>query len=404
MSMAASVLRKGWCPGALRPMQSGDGLIVRVRPRVGRLGLDAARALADLAGRLGNGHIDLTRRANLQIRGLAEDRLDELQAELGRLGLLDADAESEAVRNVMVTPLAERDSQVHRLAEQLERLLTSDRRLRALPAKFGIVVDGDGPLSIAGERADVSLRAVEDGFALGLDGRDGTTWLGVGAAHDVVDLVRTAMLTFLDGRPRRRLRDAGDAAFSMVRSALVLKLAPLPSFDASSRHRLGRLEDAVGLAAPFGRLQARQLSQLASLAMSAGVREMHLSPWRALYMHVRDAEAGRAVLEGGRAIGLVMDGSDPLLRIEACPGAPDCASSSVDTRGDAHRLAARRFPGSVHVSGCEKGCARSAPSSLVLVGDRGRYRVIRDGTTRAKAWRLVEPKDIGELLTEPIDG
>ena len=23
---------KGWCPGALRPMLSGDGLVVRVRP------------------------------------------------------------------------------------------------------------------------------------------------------------------------------------------------------------------------------------------------------------------------------------------------------------------------------------------------------------------------------------
>ena len=23
--------RKGWCPGALRPMETGDGLLVRVR-------------------------------------------------------------------------------------------------------------------------------------------------------------------------------------------------------------------------------------------------------------------------------------------------------------------------------------------------------------------------------------
>ena len=28
---------KGWCPGAWRPMASGDGLLVRVRPRLGRL-------------------------------------------------------------------------------------------------------------------------------------------------------------------------------------------------------------------------------------------------------------------------------------------------------------------------------------------------------------------------------
>ena len=28
---------KGWCPSALRPMLSGDGLVVRLRPRGGRL-------------------------------------------------------------------------------------------------------------------------------------------------------------------------------------------------------------------------------------------------------------------------------------------------------------------------------------------------------------------------------
>ena len=97
---------KGWCPGILRPMPSGDGLIVRVRPRCGAFSLETAERLADLAGRLGNGHIDLTRRANLQLRGLTEERMPELQEALADLGLLDLDAETEAVRNVMVAPLA----------------------------------------------------------------------------------------------------------------------------------------------------------------------------------------------------------------------------------------------------------------------------------------------------------
>ena len=34
--MSAAAI-KGWCPGALRPMQSGDGLVVRVRPFGGRV-------------------------------------------------------------------------------------------------------------------------------------------------------------------------------------------------------------------------------------------------------------------------------------------------------------------------------------------------------------------------------
>ncbi|MEQ1672674.1 MAG: precorrin-3B synthase, partial [Hyphomicrobium sp.] len=40
---------KGWCPGALRPMMSGDGLVVRVRPRAGRLTMAQALGIAQAA-------------------------------------------------------------------------------------------------------------------------------------------------------------------------------------------------------------------------------------------------------------------------------------------------------------------------------------------------------------------
>ena len=39
---ATAHLRKGWCPGALRPMQSGDGLLLRVRPKAGSFSIAAA--------------------------------------------------------------------------------------------------------------------------------------------------------------------------------------------------------------------------------------------------------------------------------------------------------------------------------------------------------------------------
>ena len=395
---------KGWCPGVLRPMQSGDGLIVRVRPRLGAFSLDEARALADLAERLGNGHIDLTRRANLQIRGLEAEALSELQADLGRMGLVDRDAESEAVRNVMIAPLAAAGSDVRRIAMAVEALLASDRRLLELPTKFGLSIDDGGPVSIASERADICLRAVGDEFAVGLDGREGMRWLGACAPDAAVTVVSTAMHAFLDGAPHRRLRDLAETDRARVQATLLPLLSRLPSFETTGGRVLGLVQDAVGIAAPFGRLDAIQLRRLADLAAMAGARELHLSPWRTLYVTVRDEASGRALLAGAEAIGLIVRDGDPLLRIEACPGAPDCASSSVDARGDARRIAglasAKGFTGSIHVSGCAKGCARSAPSDLVLVGNVGRYHLIRHATTRGPAERRVDAGDLGSIFSE----
>ena len=101
--------RKGWCPGALRPMETGDGLIARVRAPRGRLSLDQAAAVAESALRCGNGAIGLSARGNLHLRGLSERSLPDLHRRLGDAGLIDADPEVERLRNIVVSPLDDVD-------------------------------------------------------------------------------------------------------------------------------------------------------------------------------------------------------------------------------------------------------------------------------------------------------
>ena len=342
MSLAAFDI-KGWCPGGVRPMPSGDGLLVRVRPWCGAFTLDQAMGLADIAATLGNGHIDLTRRANLQIRGLREESLPALHEALDRLSLL----EDETTRNVMVDPLA--GPEVRALALALGRALPGDA-----PPKFGGLVDGGGPLSIIGERADIALAVTREGIAVRVDGE----WLGV-----------------------TDLEHAVAAAVGGQRSLAKMTVLPAPG-----RRRLGRLGRFTGLAAPFGRIEATQLRALVATCAGGGGSEIRLSPWRALYV---DAAVD--------VPGFIVDESDPLLRIEACPGAPACASATVDTRADARRLAAMGFTGSIHVSGCAKGCARSAPADLVLVGKDGRYGIVRNGTARDSVGRTIAPGALATL-------
>ncbi|PKP75752.1 MAG: precorrin-3B synthase, partial [Alphaproteobacteria bacterium HGW-Alphaproteobacteria-6] len=95
---------QGWCPGALRPMLSGDGLVVRVRPHGGRLTQGQMSGIADLAARHGNGLIDLSARANVQIRGVGEAGHAALIDGLGALDLIDDSLAAETRRNIVVQP------------------------------------------------------------------------------------------------------------------------------------------------------------------------------------------------------------------------------------------------------------------------------------------------------------
>lgn len=387
---------KGWCPGALRPMPSGDGLVVRIRPQLGRLDLTHLVALGEAAQKFGNGQIDLTRRANFQIRGVGEASLAPLQDAIGTLGLLDSDAAGESIRNIMVSPLDGIDpaaADVRDVAAALGARLANDRALWALPGKFGFIIDGGGALDLAAERADIRLVALASGgFAIGLDRPKGVAWLGAVDADVAADAAVAVAKAFIAvGNTHHRMRDLGDAHVAAILARVTWWLMPLPlrMMRSESADRVGVFDFcanvAVGIAAPFGRIEPEQILALAEAMTMAGVTEVRLSPWRVLYALVKDATAGQRVLDAAAAAGLIVSPADPLLRVEACPGAPSCAATNLDTRATARGLAAHfpaGFTGSVHVSGCSKGCARSAPSDLVLVGANDHYGIVRNGTPR----------------------
>ena len=170
--------RKGWCPGALQPMETGDGLLARVRASGGRLSLDQAAAIAESALACGNGSIGLSARANLQIRGVSERTLPDLRARLSAAGLLDADPEIERLRNIVASPLSDIDPEaafdLAPAVASLEGRLAEDSSLGPLPAKFSSVLDARGRLPLAEVDADVRFEATpEDGepsFAVFLGG------------------------------------------------------------------------------------------------------------------------------------------------------------------------------------------------------------------------------------------
>ena len=77
---------KGWCPTLAKPMESGDGLLVRMNILSGVIEASTAREVAKLAEHYGNAQLDLTSRGNLQIRGVSEENYTALYHALSALG------------------------------------------------------------------------------------------------------------------------------------------------------------------------------------------------------------------------------------------------------------------------------------------------------------------------------
>lgn len=345
---------KGWCPGAYRPMRSGDGLIVRIRPRLARLSADQTLGLCDAAMTHASGIIDLTNRANLQLRGVRGAAHDALLADLDALGLLDVTQAIETRRNILTTPMWVKADDTQTLTLKLIRRLNE---LPDLPAKFGFSVDvGDAP-ALSNDSADIRLeRSVDGNLLVRADGADtGRATNRSRAINDVITLAHWFATTRADDTKRM---------------AVHLRKTPLPTSwqgtapaPASAPLPPGPSAKGLVLGAAFGSIPAQAL---ASAMTESNANGLILTPWRLFILEGVFSSFDHA---------FITDPNDPLLTTDACPGAPFCASSTVETRQIASAL---KTP-NLHVSGCTKGCARPHASAITLVGNQGRFDLVRDG-------------------------
>jgi precorrin-3B synthase len=396
-------LARGWCPGALQPMLSGDGLIVRLRITCGIVDLALARQIAGWSHRWGNDQIDLSNRANFQLRGFATRHLPELHDALQAWGLLDRDSIHEAVRNVVSSPLAGLDpdavADIRPIVRALELRLASDATLHGLPGKFGFAVDDGGALGLDQVSADIRFEARRSlggpVFAVRLGGcaRD---WFGPCSPNTVADVAETLARAFLRLRAGhvdtiRRMRDlvAAHGADVIAREAGLARsdaLGPtrpaLPP-DILGAHTLGST-GFLGVGLPFGRITADDLAGFASAAAANGARDLRLTPWRAILVPVPSIASARALASELGSDAFILDPEDARLGIAACPGAPSCIRATTPVRAHAARLASgiSFAAGSgivIHVSGCEKACAHPRAAPVTLVARNGRYDLVRDG-------------------------
>ena len=400
--------RKGWCPGALRPMETGDGLLARVRASGGLLSLDQAAAIAEASLACGNGAISLSARGNLQVRGVSERTLPELQARLDDAGLIDSDPEVERLRNILPSPLSDIDqAAAFDLAPHiaaLETRLAEDESLRPLPAKFSFVLDADGRLPVGDMDADIRFEAARDSerpaFAVYLGGDDALA--AQCSPAEVADAASRLARTFLslagadESAPRRMRVLVERAGAKAVFAAAGLEAKPRPRTrrraslgDVLGGHAFGAAI-VVGAAAPFGDIKAGRLKTLIGHARAHGASGLRLAPWRSFFVTGLAPRAAASLVGACAKLGFITHSGDPRLRVVACPGAPACMHALRPLRADATRWAPLLPMGEgvvLHVSGCAKGCARPEATAATLIATGGGYDLVVAGRASDPASR-----------------
>jgi precorrin-3B synthase len=364
------------CPGVLRPHPAEDGALLRIRIPGGRVDAEALRQLSAASAHYADGDVQVTSRANLQLRGVRTRRdgtVDGgLVAALDRAGLLPHPSHDRA-RNIMCSPLtglAGGWADLRSAVGALDAAICAAPDLAALPGPFLFALD-DGRGDIGVDRADLAAVAVADDrvriWAGGVAGPELPLAAAVpallGFARRFVDLGAAGWhVRELPGGGRRFLGRADPAEF---RGDEVLTV---PAGDPVPLGVLGQLDGRMvaSVLVPLGRLSGPQVQALAEAA-ATGAGRLIVTPWRGVLVPDLPAAAVMAALT---AQGLVADDGSGWRGVTACAGSR-CARGAGDTDEPARRIAAgpgRPATLPVHVVACPRCCgAPAGPHVLAMV-------------------------------------
>ncbi|MGX5827438.1 precorrin-3B synthase [Mesorhizobium sp. 43Arga] len=396
--------RRGACPALSAPMQTGDGLLVRLNPVAGGPSSEGLSpklliALGESALRHGNGVMEVTARGSLQIRGLTPDSAALLAAEVDALGIAvrtGVPVETAPLAGIDPREVADPRPQAERIRVAVEEAGLTQR----LGPKVSVVVDGGGQLTMDEVTADVRLKAVRMGagirwqVSVAGDGQNATQLATErdDAACDIaiavlrmvaekgreahardlserqlVSLAGWLCLTGLREAPPSVLPDIsptrGEIAHSRSPSPISaaeeaepapkLPISPLVG-EMSGRTEGGAVEHprspiglfnlnaglALGVGLPYGSMPADKIIDLAQIALTLGTTEIRLAPGRAMLFLGQPAAANQSLQTIAATLGFVTSAADPRTRIAACPGTPACASGRITTRDIAGTIAA----------------------------------------------------------------
>lgn len=183
------------CPDIYHPAIARDGMLTRLRIPCGILNAMQCQAIGDILAAMEIATVQITNRANLQLRGLDRQFDPWCLTKLTACGLAAQHTAVDGIRNIMTSPTAGIDPRefvnVLPLTAAWDEYLCAHPELGILSNKFSVGFDGGGSVSIRDRPNDITLLAVSgDEFLVHLAiGDRGDAPVSVGVSVSVAESI-----------------------------------------------------------------------------------------------------------------------------------------------------------------------------------------------------------------------
>lgn len=393
-----------------------EAFMARLRIPGGVLRSFQLRELAGVAKDLTTGYVQITTRANLQLRLIQPKDAPEVLRRIQGVGLHTRGAGADNVRNLTASPTAGFDPHelidVLPFCQELAQIILHDRAFYNLPRKFNVAFNGGGQVSTVEETNDLGARAVRAGgeirFRIAAGGATGhqafARDLGVLVSPAELNRVLVALIRVYirhgnrHDRKKARLKHLLDSwplekylaeaekllGSSLPRASLEPAEAQSARPGGGSRHLGAHPQKQpglfyIGVAVPVGEITPKQMRRVAEITELYGAGEIRLTAWQNfLIPHIPEAYVAVAQ-KALKKCGLDTEASHVRAGLVACTGNSYCRFAQASTKGTALALAAHLEkklhldqPINIHLTGCPNSCAQHYIGDIGLLATKVR--------------------------------
>ena len=391
-----------------------DSFMARLRIPGGFLSSHQLREIARVSQELTSGYVQITTRANFQIRLIQPKDAPEVLRRIQSVGLHTRGAGADNIRNLTANPTAGIDPleliDVRPFIHELGQLIINDRAFYDLPRKFNIAYDGGGLIGSVEDTNDIGIKAVKVGeevfFRIALGGATGhkafARDVGVIVPPAQINKVVCALVKVFiakgnrGDRKRARLKHLLEKMpvadyLAETEKLLGYELTKSPYDPAQMRWASQELPHThigdypqkqrglnyVGVAFPVGQVTPKQMIRLAELADLYGSGEVRLTVWQNLIIPNVPDSFVPTLKKAIDKMGLSTRQSNVASGVIACTGNRYCKFAQADTKGHALELIKyleKRYeldqPINIHFTGCPHSCAQHFMGDIGLLGTK----------------------------------